>query len=293
MSGKKANTPLKRLQEQLQAVDVLFEVRDARIPDTSMHPKTRELFGNKPRVIVFCKEDLADPAALSGWVKGLSQEDPNQRAVALSLKFKRGKEQLISLATDLCKEKLAARERKGLLPRPLRAAVVGLPNVGKSSLINWLTGRNKAAVANTPGVTRGNSWIRIHPKLELLDTPGMLPLTSFKGNQALKLALCNVLPGEHYDVEETAMYGLSLLWHLYPRSLQTYSNPESDGTDLEAVARARTCLKAGGVYDLKRAAGIFLSEFRSGKLARVVLDRSDLEERSDHLCEEDSRISQS
>src|SRR5579883_3273807 len=117
MAGKKATTPLQRLKEQLQAVDVLFEVRDARIPITSMHPKTHELFGSKPRVIVFCKEDLADPAALSFWVKSTMQQDPNQRALALSLKYNRGKEQLISLATDLCKEKLLARERKGLLPR--------------------------------------------------------------------------------------------------------------------------------------------------------------------------------
>lgn len=292
MAGKKASTPLQRLKEQLQAVDVIFEVRDARIPLTSMHPKTKEFFGTKPRVIVFCKEDLADPFVLSSWVKSLSQEDPNQRAVALSLKANRGKEHLISLATELCQEKIAARERKGLLPRAVRAAVVGLPNVGKSSLINWLIGKNKAAVANTPGVTRGNSWIRISPKVELLDTPGMLPLTAFKGTQAMKLALCNVLPGEHYDIEEIAMYGLQLLSELYPKSLQTYSNPESVVTDLEAVARARACLKAGAVYDLKRAAGIFLNDFRSGRLARVVLDRGDFEERSEHLSGEDSKISQ-
>jgi ribosome biogenesis GTPase A len=271
----KATTPLQRLKEQLQVVDVIFEVRDARLPATSMHPKTREFFGTKPRVVVFCKEDLADPVALRHWLRRF--ENPIERATALSLKIARGKSELLSLATGLCAEKIAARKRKGLLSRPLRVAVVGLPNVGKSSLINWMIGKKKAAVANTPGVTRGNSWIRIDPQIELLDTPGMLPLAAFKGAAALKLALCNVLPGEHYDVEEIADYGLCLLAGLYPESLETYRQGQGSAVDLEAsqlemVARARSCLKTGGVLDVRRAAGIFLSEFRSGKLGRVVLD---------------------
>jgi ribosome biogenesis GTPase A len=274
---KKAITPLQRLKEQLQAVDVLFEVRDARLPRTSMHPKTKEFFGNKPRVIVFCKEDLAEPQNIRQWVKHLST--PGQRALALSLKVNKGQGELLSQAKDLCKDKLDSWKKKGLLARPLRAAVVGLPNVGKSSLINWIIGKKKAAVANTPGVTRSNSWIRIDPNVELLDTPGMLPLAAFKGSSALKLALCNVLPGDHYDVEEIASYGLSLIAQLYPANLDTYKSEGADdgaiARDLNSVAIARSCLKTGAELDIKRAAGIFLSEFRSGKLGRMVLDRLD------------------
>jgi ribosome biogenesis GTPase A len=271
----RANTPLQKLKEQLQAVDVLFEVRDARLPQTSMHPKTRQLFGKMPRLIVLCKEDLADPVAVRRWLTGFV--GPGTQALALSLKANRGKSELLKLAYELCRDKLEARARKGLLSRPLRAAVVGLPNVGKSSLINWLVGRKKAAVANTPGVTRANAWIRLNPQIELLDTPGMLPMAAFGGAEALKLALCNVLPGEHYDVEEIALYGLELLLKLYPHSLETYGSRGNAGADLSegklaCVATARCCLRTGGTLDLRRAAGIFLSEFRSGKLGRFVLD---------------------
>lgn len=279
------------MQEQLQAIDVLFEVRDARLPLSSSHPKSKELLGSKPKIVVLCKEDLADPIPIRRWVKAYNEQFPQNRAIALSLKIGKGQDRLLSLASELCKEKIEARKRKGMLPRPVRVAVFGLPNVGKSSLINWMIGKKKAAVANTPGVTRGNAWIRVHPEVEMLDTPGILPQYAFRGNQALKLALCNILPGDHYDVEEVAGYALELMSEFYPESLETYGftpgeqkttvdvNFEDDAAlpsytnpALEAVAKSRACLKAGGVYDIKRAAAIFLSEFRSGKLARVVLD---------------------
>ncbi|MBX9686203.1 MAG: ribosome biogenesis GTPase YlqF [Candidatus Obscuribacterales bacterium] len=268
---KAGTTPLQRLKEQLDAVDVLFEVRDARLPDSSIHPKTMEFFGKKPRVVVFTKEDLADPVSIRAWVRALS--GAQQKAITLSLKQSRGKDHLISLAAELCKDKIEARKRKGLLPRPIRVAVVGLPNVGKSSLINWLIGKKKAAVANTPGVTRSNSWIRIDPQVELLDTPGMLPSAAFKGSQAMKLAMCNILPGEHYDIEEIASFGLELISRIYPENLEKFRKDGRSGDNLESVAHARACLKAGAEPDLKRAAAVFLSEFRSAKLGRMVLDK--------------------
>ena len=304
------------MQEQLQAIDVLFEVRDARLPLTSSHPKSKELLGTKPKVLVLCKEDLADGAALRRWLKTYNEQSEQSKAIALSLKQAKGQDRLLALATELCKEKIEARKRKGLLPRPVRVAVFGLPNVGKSSLINWMIGKKKAAVANTPGVTRGNAWIRVHPQVELLDTPGILPQYAFRGEQALKLAICNILPGDHYDIEEVAAYGIEQLAMNYPESLGTYGlkpesivpNDESTETaprptadddastdadsaeqrslsggawhpdasnSLDGVARARACLKAGGVLDRKRAAAIFLAEFRSGKLGKVVLDKLD------------------
>ena len=265
-------TPLTRIREQLKVVDLLFEVRDARMPDSSAHPASKELFGQKPKVIVLAKYDLADPEAVSGWVRYFESQSSNQRAIALALKISRGKNKLIDLALDLTADKREAQKRKGLLPRPIRVCVVGLPNVGKSSLINWLIGQKKAAVADRPGVTRGAHWVRVHPQVELLDTPGILPPVQFRGEQSVKLALCNIIPGDHYEIDEVATLGLDLIHSINPGGLESYAAPEGNAPTLEDVARARSCLGHGGKWDVKRAAGIVVNDFRSGKLGRIVLD---------------------
>lgn len=255
----------------MQAVDVLFEVRDARLPVSSTHPKIEELFGNKARVIVFCKEDLADPNLLAKYIARFRNK--GIPGIGLSLKAAKGKDRLIQLAMVLCQDKLEARKKKGLLDRPLRVAVVGLPNVGKSSLINWIAGKRKAHVANTPGVTRGNSWIRIHPQVELLDTPGILPVTAFKGDLILKLGLCNILPSDQYDMDDVAQWAIQYLSDHYSNYLDVYKTEGgTEPVDIEQIAAARHCLKAGGVPDLQRAAAIFLSELRAAKLGRAVFD---------------------
>lgn len=270
--SKRATTPLQKLKEQLQAVDVLFEVRDARLPFSSAHPRIKELFGAKPRIIVLCKEDLADKKRLPPSLKQLAEHDGNA-SLSLSLKLAKGKDRLVQLAVNLCKDKIAARRNKGLLDRPLRAAVVGLPNVGKSSLINWIAGKKKAQVANTPGVTRGNSWIRIHPQIDLLDTPGILPIASFKGDQATKLALCNILPSDQYSNDDIALWAIALLEEEYDSYLDTYRSAEESKVDLERIAIARRLVKAGGIPDLQRASAVFLSELRAGKLGPVIFER--------------------
>jgi ribosome biogenesis GTPase A len=271
--GSGNTTAFSRLQAQLQAVDLLFEVRDARLPVCSAHPKTRELFGNKPRVIVLAKQDLADPDILPKWLDQLSGEQ-GTAALALSFKLKKGQDKLVAASLKLTEEKRQAQARKGLLPRPMRACVVGLPNVGKSTLINWLTGRHKAQTGDRPGITRGTQWVRVHPQLELLDTPGLLPPVQFKGETGWKLALCNVLPQDHFDMVEVAEYGLSWLSQNAPGALDVYGNElVENGASLENLARVRSCLAPGGKLDTRRAASILINDFRSGKLGRYVLDR--------------------
>lgn len=270
--SKAASTPLRRLKEQLASVDVLFEVRDARLPISSRHPKSAELLGQKPRIIVLTKSDLADPRLVKDWITEL-KADTGYPAIALCLKTAKGQEKLLNIALEITVDKREALKRKGILPRPIRACAVGLPNVGKSSLINWLIGRKKAAVGNRPGITRGNSWIRVHSQLELLDTPGMLPNATFSPETSLLLALCNILPEDHYQIDETAEAGLTLLADNYPGSLSIYDSAEnSSPIDLSQIARIRSCLLSGGKFDLHRAAGIFISDFRSGKLGSIVLD---------------------
>ncbi|HEY9793819.1 MAG TPA: ribosome biogenesis GTPase YlqF [Candidatus Obscuribacterales bacterium] len=263
---------MSRLQTQLQAVDLLFEVRDARLPVSSVHPKTAELFGNKQKIIVFAKQDLADPDALKQWIDKLSSGG-GQQALALSFKLQKGQDKLVAASLKLTEEKRRAQERKGLLPRPMRACVVGLPNVGKSTLINWLTGRHKAQTGDRPGITRGTQWVRVHPQLELLDTPGILPPVQFSGEIALKLALCNILPQDHFDHMEVAEYGLARVSKQAPEALEVYGNElVENGATLENLARARSCLAAGGKLDMRKAASIFINDFRAGKLGRYVLD---------------------
>lgn len=266
-------TALTRLREQLQAVDLLFEVRDARLPHSSRHPKAQELFGHKPRVIVLAKQDLADPDALKQWLLRFGEQDL-QEALALSFKLNKGQEKLVSASVRLTEEKRALIAKRGLLPRPMRACVVGLPNVGKSTLINWLCGRHKAKTGDKPGITRGTQWIRIHPQLEMLDTPGILPSVAFSNEVGMKLSLCNIMPNDQYDIEEVANFGLQLVSSVNPEALKMYGSElvESAPT-LENLAKARSCIAAGGVPDTRRAASLFLNDIRSAKLGRFVLDK--------------------
>lgn len=270
-SGNKS-TAFARLKEQLQAVDLLFEVRDARVPRSSKHPKVDELFGNKPRIIVLAKQDLADPDLVQQWLKTLASE-AERDALALSFKLHKGQDKLVSIALKMTEHKRAAREAKGLLPRAMRVCVVGLPNVGKSTLINWLVGRKKAQTGDRPGITRGTQWVRVHPQLELLDTPGILPPAAFSHDVSIKLALCNLLPAEHYDAEDIAAFGLSTIASTRPEALKLYASTlvENDPT-LENLAIARSCLAAGGKPDRRRAGALFINDFRSGRLGRVCLD---------------------
>ena len=157
-------------------------------------------------------------------------------------------------------------EPQGILPRPMRVCVVGMPNVGKSSLINWLIGQKKTAVADCPGVTKGTQWVRVHPQLELLDTPGILPAGALSKDAALKLSLFNLLPAANYEVEHVARQGLAILQNAYPNLLRfVYPRLEPDLATLEEIAQRRNFLTSGGKPDFMRAAGTFLSDLRSGK----------------------------
>lgn len=266
-------TALTRLREQLQTVDLLFEVRDARLPHSSRHPKAQELFGHKPKVIVLAKQDLADPDALKQWLVRFSEQEM-QEALALCFKLNKGQDKLVSASVRLTEEKRALIAKRGLLPRPMRACVVGLPNVGKSTLINWLCGRHKAKTGDTPGITRGTQWIRIHPQLEMLDTPGILPSVAFSKEVEMKLSLCNILPNDQYDVEEVANFGLQLVASVNPEALKMYGSELVETTpNLENLAKARSCVATGGVPDTRRAAALFLNDIRSARLGRFVFDK--------------------
>lgn len=191
-------TQFQRLREQIKWVDLIFEVCDSRCPRASRHPHSDQIFGQKTSLLVLTKEDLADKHRLESW---------REQAFVLSVKNRSGKEKLIRRVLQLTEEKRQSLADKGILPRPIRVCVVGMPNVGKSSLINWLIGVNKTKVADRPGVTKGTQWVKVHPQIELLDTPGILPVSGLSPEAKLILAIFNLIPGGSYEVEETAREG--------------------------------------------------------------------------------------
>ncbi len=267
-----AQTAFQRLKEMLKWVDLVVEVVDARVPLSTVHPKSQEIFGQKPRLTIFTKEDLADEAVVAKHISGFAAL-PNRKAMSLSLKVQKGKERVLALALQLTKEKRESIARRGLLPRPVRICVVGMPNVGKSSFINWLVGRKKAKVGDTPGVTKGTQWVRVHPQIELLDTPGILPPFTLNKRTALKLAFLNLLPPHTYDHEQVASDGLALLAQEYPELLSAYlPNKTISELSLTDIAQARNMLGTGGKFDTSRAAITLLQDVRSGKIGRITLD---------------------
>jgi ribosome biogenesis GTPase A len=272
-SNQRQTTAFDRLQEQIKYVDLIIEVVDARAPASSRHPASEKIFGNKPRLVVLTKLDLADPAICKEWITRLSK-DRKEEGIALSLKTSQGKKSLINQALKVTAPRREAQARKGLLPRPMRICVVGMPNVGKSSLINWLIGHSRVKVANKPGITRAPQWIKVHPQVELLDTPGILPVNQLNQDSALKLALCNLLAETSYDAKEVARGGLEILNRYYRQLLDKYlGGPYSPESGLELLARKRNFIAHGGKPDISRAAKAFLTDLGSGKLGAITLDR--------------------
>ncbi len=274
-SFNRSRTAFQHFQEQLKYVDLVIEICDGRVPFSSRHPRSEEIFGSKARILLLTKEDLADPLLIKEWLTIFASEEGQRQAktLSLSLKEQKHKSRIFELVLELTKEKRAQLAAKGILPRPSRICVVGMPNVGKSSLINWLIGQKKAKVGNKPGVTKGAQWVRVHPDIELLDTPGILPAFSFSPSVALKLALFNLMPENTYDVVEIATNGIALMKSRYPKRLETYISQDSDSLNLEGIARKRNLLITGGRLDTVRAANIFVRDLRDAKLGRVTLDQ--------------------
>jgi len=268
------------LTEIVKWVDLVIEVLDGRLPETTRHPSSEEIFGNKPRVLIYSKADLADSAKLRAYVKLAGerpQSGPPEKLLMLDLKSMAHKNTFIEAALAVTAEKRAALAKKGLLERPMRACVVGIPNVGKSSLINWFVGRKKAKTGDSPGVTRGTQWIRVHPQLEMLDTPGILPANLFTAEDRQRLALLNLLPADGYDNVEIAKFGLMLMKKYYADRLEVYLAGLSAIEDgLDYIAEKKHYLGNGGRLDHYRAATIFLRDLRAGKLGELTFDKLSL-----------------
>lgn len=258
------------IQDNLKLVDIVIELLDARIPLSSQNPMLRDIIQDKPRLIVLNKADLA--ANVDAWLKKFREETPT---VAVDAVKGTGIKQLIALAKSLAESKTHKLTKHGAKPRAARAMIVGIPNVGKSSLINRLAGMNHAKIENRPGVTRAKQWIKIADGLDLLDTPGILYPKFDDADVALKLSWTYAISDEIHDLEPTVCKLLETLADKFPAGLiERYKiQISNDGHEiLNQIGLKRGCIRKGGVLDTDKALKLVLTEFRAGKLGKVNLD---------------------
>ena len=263
------------IEENVRLVDAVCELIDARIPAASRNPDIDRLAGGKPRLVIMNRVDQADPAATAEWrayfrESGLPVLETDARSG-------KGVRDFPAAVRGLLAEKIAAREAKGQGTRQLRAMVLGIPNVGKSTFINKAAGRKAAAVSDRPGVTRGRQWISVDRTLELLDTPGILWPRFDSQEVGELLDFTGAVKDDVLDREALAANLLVRLRRLYPAAIeQRYglNSPDAPGWELlEAAARRRGFLAGRGEYDTERMAAVLLDEFRGGKLGRITLER--------------------
>lgn len=266
----------KIITENLKLVDAVIELLDARIPYSSANPMLQEIISGKPRVVALNKADLADPVITRKWVDYFTQQ--GIKAVSIDSMTGKGTKQLVQAVEDMARKKTEKLLSKGVIkPRAARVMILGIPNVGKSSLINRLAGAVKAKAADKPGVTRAKQWIRIGKNLELLDTPGILWPKFEDMTVGLKLAFTGAINDEAIDREQVVAVFLETMAKLYPERLRERYKlidelPEQPMELLEMVGRKRGCLIKGGAVDLDKAQRIVFTDFRSGKLGVVSLD---------------------
>jgi ribosome biogenesis GTPase A len=269
-------TKAKRMmQENIKLVDVIIELIDARVPISSQNPDMANITNNKPRIIVFNKVDLADADKTKEFVKWYEQQGVS--VVLVNSKTGKGINQVINKAYELCKEKIERNKKRGLINKPIRAMVAGIPNVGKSTFINKLVGKASAKTGNKPGVTKGKQWIKLKKDMELLDTPGIL-WPKFEDQQVgINLALIGSIKDEILDVGELSLILIEYLKeNYYARladryNLEDYSELEPIEV-LEKIAKNRNLVKSGNELDINKASIILLDEYRNGKLGKITIE---------------------
>nr|WP_296005552.1 ribosome biogenesis GTPase YlqF [uncultured Blautia sp.] len=270
-------TKAKRMmQENIKLIDLVIEVTDARIPLSSRNPDIDELGKNKARLILLNKADLADDSKTEQWMEYFRSK--GYYAVKINARSGAGMKGILPVIMESCKEKIERDRRRGILNRPVRAMVVGIPNVGKSTFINSFAGKACTKTGNKPGVTKGKQWIRINKNVELLDTPGILWPKFEDQEVGAKLAMVGSIKDEILNLEELSLELLGYLHREYEGILkQRYQITESENnvTMLEEIARNRKCLQKGQELDYTKAANILLEEFRNGKIGRITLEKAE------------------
>lgn len=271
------------MQENIKLVDLIIELLDARIPLSSRNPDINELGKNKSRIVLMNKSDLADPAQNRQWVQYFQEQGAH--VLEINAKSGAGLKAIDGLVQEACREKLERDRKRGIVNRPVRAMVVGIPNVGKSTFINSFAGKACAKTGNKPGVTKGKQWIRLNKNLELLDTPGILWPRFEDQEVGMRLAFIGSMNDEIIVQEELACDLIRVIHRYYPEAvpgrygledgawLQSTELTEEEAVGvLAGIAESRKCIAKGGEPDLSRAAALFIDDFRSGRLGRLTLE---------------------
>lgn len=261
------------MQEDIKLIDLIIELVDARIPQSSRNPDIDELGRNKARLVLLNKSDLADPACNRAWTAWFQEK--GIKALEINAQTGQGLKAIQGAVQEVCKEKIERDRRRGILSRPVRAMVAGIPNVGKSTFINSFAGKACTKTGNKPGVTKGKQWIRLNKGLELLDTPGILWPKFEDQTVGLRLAFIGSIKDEILQTEELASELVKFLNQSYPGVLEekyTIESSEDNYEVLRRIAESRHCLVRGSELDVEKAAAILLDDFRNGRLGRLTLE---------------------
>lgn len=264
----------RQMQEDIKLIDLVIELVDARIPLSSRNPDIDELGKNKARLIIMNKSDLSDEAKNQEWAVFFKAK--GYYVVQLDARSKVGMKNVTNVVMEACKEKIERDRKRGIKNRPVRAMVVGIPNVGKSTFINSYAGKACAKTGNKPGVTKGKQWIRLNKNVELLDTPGILWPKFEDQTVGLRLALIGAIKDEILNIDELSLELIKILVAEYPGVLaERYGvNEESKPPKLlEEIAENRKCISKGNELDYSKAAVLLIDEFRSGKLGQITLEK--------------------
>ena len=265
----------RQMEKELSLVDAVAEIVDARIPASSRNPDIPKLLGRKPMLVILNKCDMADSEVTADWIKWFEKQNIN--AIAVDCRTGKGLDKFVPKVKEMLREKIEANAKKGMAGKPLRLMVVGIPNVGKSTFINRMSGTNKAKAENRPGVTRGNQWFTVDKQLELLDTPGVLWPKFEDKNVGERLAFTGAVKDNVLDIELLGMRLLEILAQSYkPLLFERYGELDLQLDSYEllcAVAKKRGMVIRGGEYDTLRAATMLLEEFRNCKIGKISLER--------------------